>query len=99
MEQEEHELIDLTEVVGSKLTEDGVLAVTHGAAIGLNVRENLRGLLKHTDPDAYAKYRAIKYPDGEDSATRETRLAATRHLFNAVCDLLEPHYISAKELS
>ena len=87
--------LDLNQVVGTQLTEDGVGVLTHGAMSAMNVRENLRNLLKHADRSAYANYREIKYPGGKENATHETRIAATRFLFDSVRDLLEPHYLSA----
>jgi hypothetical protein len=85
--------LDLTEAVSSRMTEDGVETVTVGSVACANVRCQLRTLLKVADAEGYAEYRAVKYPAGEGSDTPETRLAATRFLFDRARDLLTPHYV------
>lgn len=86
--------IDLNQVTGDKLTPDGVQPITVGAVICAQAREQFRSLLKAAAPERYEEYRSIKYPAGNGSATPETRLAATRFLFDAARDLLAPHYVS-----
>ncbi len=87
--------LDLNDVVSSKLTETGVEVVTKGTIACANVREVLRSLLKTADAEGYALYRTTKYPAGAGSDTPESRLAATRFLFDRARDLLVPHYVSA----
>lgn len=91
--------IDLNDVVATKVSAEGVLAVTKGALIGAAIREGLRGLLKDADPEGYALYRATKYPAGEGSDTVSTRLAATRFLFDRARDVFAAHYVSALDLT
>lgn len=86
--------LDLNAPYATQLTEDGVAVLTHGEVIASNVRENLRGLLKVASPADYAKYREIKYPGGDGTATDETRQAAARFLFDAARDLLCGHSVS-----
>lgn len=89
------EIMDLNEVVSSKLTGTGVEVVTVGTIACNNVRGLLRSLLKTADAEGYAEYRALKYPAGGGSDTPESRVAATRFLFDRARDLLVPHYVSA----
>lgn len=88
--------LDLNTIVGDKMTPEGVTPITQGAAICASLRENLRQLLAAADPESYAEYRKIKYPAGEGSDTPESRLEATRFIFDRVRDLLLPHYVSTK---
>lgn len=85
--------MDLNEVVATRVTDTGVLNVTRGNVVSAQVREGLRNLLQTADPEGYAEYRAIKYPEGEGSDTPETRLAATRFIFDRARDLLTEHYL------
>lgn len=89
-------MADLNQIVADKMTETGVTPLTAGNLVSAHVRESLRSVLKAHDPDGYAMYKAIKYPGGpenESSATAETRLAATRFLFDRTRDLLLPYYM------
>jgi len=88
---------DLNQVAGDKLTPEGVQPITVGAVICSQAREQFRSLLKVAAPERYEEYRSIKYPAGDGSATQETRVAATRFLFDAARDLLAPHYVSTAE--
>lgn len=88
--------MNLDEIVHEKLTLEGVTPITQGAVVCATVRENLRNLLKLADPKGYARYKAIKYPNGEGSDTDHSRLAATSFLFDRARDLLLPHYVSTK---
>jgi hypothetical protein len=85
--------LDLNRVVGDVVNESGVQPITVGMQVCACVRENLRSLIKAADPEGYARYRAIKYPAGEGSDTPESRVEATRYLFDAARDLLAPHYL------
>jgi hypothetical protein len=87
----------LTDVVLDKVSEAGVLPITAGNVVSAQVRDGLRAILKQYDEEGYALYRATKYPTGEGSDTPETRLAATRFLFDRTRDLLTTHYLSSKE--
>jgi len=88
--------LDLNEEVTSKLSADGVAVITTGTVLLSQTCERFRSLLKAAAPESYAAYREIKYPGGlTENATDETRLAATRFLFDATRDLLSPHYVSA----
>lgn len=87
--------MDLNEVVTEHLTEEGVQPITMGAVACAQLRNQMRALLKIADAEGYAAYREIKYPGGKGSATPETRLAATRYLFDRSRDLLVPHYVQA----
>lgn len=91
-------MCDLNEVIGTRLNDEGVGALTRGMIICAQVRDNLRDLLQHVDEPGYAKYRKIKYPYGEGSDTNETRVEATRFLFDRARDTLIPHYVPSKEL-
>ncbi len=92
-------MCDLNEIIGTRLNDDGVGNLTRGMVICAQVRDNLRDLLQHTDEPGYAQYRKIKYPYGEGTDTDETRVAATRFLFDRTRDILVPHYVSSKELA
>lgn len=86
--------IDLDTVLGVTETNDGsVLPITIGSQVCATVRENLRALIQASDPEGYAQYRAIKYPGGDGTDTPETRIEATRFIFDRARDLLVPHYI------
>ena len=87
--------LDLSAVVTDKITEEGVCPITTGNMVCANVAGNLRNLLKQADPEGYALYRSTKYPDGDGSATAETRVEALRFLFDRSRDLLAPHYLSS----
>jgi len=88
--------VDLNEIVTERLTEDGVQPITMGAVACGQIRAQIRAVLKVADAEGYAAYRALKYPAGEGSATPESRLAATRFLFDRARDLLTPHYVSSE---
>jgi hypothetical protein len=96
---EQHELLDLNSVVGTKLTEEGVDVLTRGMVVCANVRTSLRHLLQHSSPEDYKKYREIKYPTGEGSDTEGSRLSATRFLFDASRDLLCDYYVPSRILT
>ena len=87
----------LTDVVSDKVSESGVQPITVGHVVSAQVREGLRAILKQYDEEGYAQYRAIKYPEGEGSDTPETRVAATRFLFDRSRDLMATYYLSTKE--
>jgi len=87
--------MDLNEVMGTKLNEEGVANVTRGAVLCGIAAANLREILKQADPAMYADYRAVRYPEGEGSDTMETRRDSVRFLFDAARDLLVPHYVPA----
>ena len=89
--------MDLNEVVGTRVTDGGVLNVTRGHVVSAQVREGLRNLLQAFDAEGYAEYRAIKYPEGKGSDTPESRVAATRFIFDRARDVLSTHYLSMKE--
>jgi hypothetical protein len=89
---------DLNEVVATQVTEDGVDIRTRGQLLCARVREDIRHLIKHCDPEGYQLYRGIKYPQGDKSDTDVTRVEATKFLFNRVRDLLVPHYVPTKVL-
>jgi hypothetical protein len=86
------EQMNLNEVVGTIMDENGIDNVTVGNATCATVSENLRGLLRAFDEPSYAKYREIRYPGGEGTDTLETRRDSVRFLFDASRDLLAPHY-------
>jgi len=89
---------DLNQIVNDKITDDGIQPITVGAVICAQAREQFRSLLRAAAPERYEEYRSVKYPSGsKESATPETRLAATRFLFDAARDLLAPHYVSTAE--
>jgi len=88
--------VDLNEEVNIKITADGVQAITRGAVLCQGTTTILRQMLKDTAPESYALYRSTKYPAGEGSDTTESRLAATRLLFDLVRDLLTAHYVPSK---
>lgn len=85
--------LDLNQVVDSVCTDDGVTTITIGTQVCACVRENLRQLIKASDPEGYATYRALKYPGGDGTDTPESRLEATRYLFDRARDLLAPFYL------
>jgi hypothetical protein len=87
--------MDLNEVIGSLVSENGVASLTRGAVLSAQVREGLRNILKSADPEGYNTYREIKYPQGPGSDTSESRLAATRFIFDRARDLLVQHYVSS----
>lgn len=86
----------LTDVVSDKITESGIQPITVGHVLSAQVRDGLRAILREYDEEGYAQYRATKYPTGEGSDTPETRLAATRFLFDRTRDLMTTHYLSTK---
>ena len=90
--------MNLNEVVTNQVSENGVQPITAGAVIFAQVRDSLRSVLRHHDEEGYGQYRVIKYPSGEGSDTLETRLAASRFLFDRVRDVLLPHYVSTKNM-
>jgi len=85
--------LDLDQVVTDIITDAGVQPITRGAQVCACVRDNLRALIQASDPEGYIRYRALKYPAGEGSDTPETRVEATRFLFDHARDLLVPHYV------
>jgi hypothetical protein len=85
--------INLNQVISSVPTAEGVTVITAGSLLCAQARNNLRNLLKDTDPEGYAEYRKIKYPDGRGSETHETCVAATRFIFARAGELLAPHYV------
>ena len=85
--------MNLNEVVADVITAEGVQPITVGAQVCACVRENLRAFVRAADPDSYAQYRSIKYPEGLGSDTLETRREATRFIFDRARDLLVPHYV------
>lgn len=96
MSDEDTPTLDLGQEVNTKLDESGVTAITKGTVVLSQLCVQFRALLKAAAPKRYDAYREIKYPGGlTENATAETKLAATRYLFDAVRDLLSPHYVSA----
>lgn len=87
--------VDLHEVVGNVIDENGVQPITRGAQVCACVREQLRQIIQAANPKSYMDYRALKYPAGDGSDTPETRVEATRFLFDCARDLLVPHYVSS----
>lgn len=88
--------VNLDEVVGSVLSDDGVTNITAGTLACDKVRTLLSSILRVVDPVGYTKYRKIKHPAGDGSATLETRKEATSFLFERAKDLLVPHYLPTK---
>lgn len=87
--------IDLDKVLETHGTpETGVFNIHLGTVIAGDFAERFRALLKHTDPESYARYREIKYPDGEDSVTPETAKAAMTYIWEQATKLLLPYYLS-----
>jgi hypothetical protein len=91
-------MLNLNEVVGTSLNENGVTTVTRGALAMHQVRSILSGLLQQADPAGYAEYRKLKRPAGKGSDTPETRQEAQRFLFDRARDLLVPFYIPTRDL-
>ena len=89
-----HRQIDLNKVIEDHLTEKGATVITVGTMICGDFGDRFRQLLKHVDPDSYAHYRELKYPDGPDSVTPESALAAMTYVFERASELLLPHYLS-----
>ncbi len=88
--------INLDEVVGAVVSDDGVTNITQGTVACDHVRTLLSSILRAADPVGYTEYRKIKRPAGAGSSTLETRREATRFLFDRVRDLLVPYYLPTK---
>lgn len=90
--------VPLDTVLADHVSPDGVTPLTAGAVLCVEVRQGLRRVLKAHDPEGYATYQKLKYPEGKDAGTSaEHRLDATRFLFDRVRDLLLPHYIPTEQ--
>lgn len=61
-------------VIATKVDENGVTSLNVGNLVSLRLRQLLTETLKNADPEAYARYRAIRGP--KQTATLESRRAA-----------------------
>ena len=84
--------MDLNEVVGTVMDENGIDNLVVGNCLCSNVSENLRRLLRQFAPLSYDEYRKVRYPGGEGTDTLETRRESVRFLFDTTRDLLAPYY-------
>lgn len=89
--------LDLNDVIGTRVTQEGVAPVTKGAVISARLRDSLRSLLKLADPEGYEQYRKVRYPSGASSATETTKRESVRYLFARAGELAVQHYLSTAQ--
>lgn len=61
-------------VIATKVDESGVTTLTVGNLVSLRLRQLLTATLRNADPEAYARYKAIRGP--KQTASLESRRAA-----------------------
>lgn len=84
--------MNLDQVVGTVMDENGIDNLLLGNAACSTVAMNLRAMLKAHAPEQYKQYRSIRYPGGEGTDTLESRRESVSFLFDASRDLLVPYY-------
>jgi hypothetical protein len=92
-------VIDLDMVTMTRVNPDGVVNILLGHLVSRRIRNMSRDCVKHFYGSAgVATYRKIKYPRGEGSDTRETRIAAARWAMDRMTDLVVKYYASYSDL-
>lgn len=86
--------VPLDKVLADAVNPEGITPLSAGAVLCAEIRQGLRRVLKAHDPEGYAAYKRLKYPEGKDAGkSTEHRIEATKFLFDRVRDLLLPYYI------
>jgi hypothetical protein len=85
--------LNLDEMAGSRVDENGVEVILVGAVINARLRHELRNLLKAADLEGYSLYRDLKYDPESGETSHERGVESTRFLFDRVRDLLSPYYV------
>lgn len=85
--------LDLDEMAGSRVDENGVEVILVGSVINAKIRHELRSLLKVADLEGYSLYRDLKYDPETGETSQERGVESTRFLFDRVRDLLSPYYM------